>query len=323
MSDTLVQLCSSPNTLLLGVFGMALALSRRWSHLRWLSVYVLALFVCSVVYRTILPTSEFSLLKRLVGELLALGVVVEILRKEVGKRPLWPWFALAGLTFVPFLPLHPAMLYYLPQEIFAIGLALELPTALRNKNAPLFAWSMLGTATLLSDTIKLIVPSKVVWQVLIRMDTWLFTGFVVLLLGGLFLPELRALRAFLLSISTRRSGALQGAAHACAPSAGKAHDNVIDFESHPHAINRLRSDLEEIFTRLDALGAAIGMTSLNPVSFEKPFLSREELALYLGTSEDVAERFVETSGIEKRSLTGEPDKWVVRLEDVRDVLMHS
>ena len=322
MADLLAQ----PNTLLLGIFGISLVLSGRWRHLRWLPVYVLTLLVCSLAYRAFLPTPEFSLLKRLVGELLALGVVVEILRKDAGKRPIWPWFALAGLTVIPFLPLHPAMRYYLPQEIFALGLALELPSALRGKNAPLIAWSLLGMATLLSDALKLIAPSRVVWQVLILMDTWLFTGFVILLLGGLFLPELRRIGNWFSEAAARDDAGYDNAAHAGATSgepAAPPQAKVIRFENRSGAARRMRMELEELNTRLDALGAAIGMTSLTPPSLEKTFLSRRELALYLGTSPEVAERFIDNSGIEKHPLTEEPGAWVVRLEDVKDTLLRA
>ena len=96
------------NTVLIGALGLAVLFSRRWRHLKWFPVYALSICLLAVVYKLWLFTADFSLATRLIGELLCLAAVAEALRKDANKQPTWLWFALAGLTVVPFLPRSPA-----------------------------------------------------------------------------------------------------------------------------------------------------------------------------------------------------------------------
>jgi hypothetical protein len=321
------------NTALPGVMGAAVLLTRRWRHLRWFPIYALLVFLMNVVYLTWLYNYPFYWIKHLSGELLALGVVVEVLRKEANKRPLWPWLALASLASVYFLPIDGGLKFYLPQEIFAIGLALELPTALRIRSAPLLAWAVIGSATVVSDLIKFLSPWEKIHEIMRMLDPIFFTIFGLILLCGIFWPELSALGRRVAAASaglragpqpvepleetagTRRE---DGGNIAMFPLKSSTptdnYDMVVDTE-----ISKDRK-LELISKKLDALDAAVETAAMLSLSLKKPFLSPQDLSLYLGADVDTAKRFVEKHGITKIHLTDNKDEWVVFRADVDSAL---
>jgi len=309
------------NTALLGVFGLSVLLTRRWRHLRWLPVYFLVVFSLAVVYKLWLYNSDFYFLKLMVSELLSLGVAVEILRKEAGKRPLWPWLALLCLVILPFAPIHPFMRYFLPFEVFALGLALEIPTALRIRSAPLLAWSLLGAATLVSDLIKYFRPWEEVYRILVFLDPWWFMGFSLILLAGLFWPELERSWRWLLRLRPQPRPRLVRAAEPVSAEGG----NITSFPRNDSAPERSMvrpepATLEVISDKLDAISAAFEASSMLPRDFNKPFLSPRDLAVYLGTDEETARKFVERKSIDKVQLTDDPEEWVVFRADVDSAL---
>ncbi|HUX07272.1 MAG TPA: hypothetical protein VMX35_08160 [Acidobacteriota bacterium] len=334
-----VELLYWCNTALLGLLGAAVLATRRWRHLRWFPFYALVIFFLSVVYLLWQYTPEFSLMKRLVGELLALGVVVEVLRKEADRRPKWPWLALISLTLVPFLPLDPYTRYYLPQEIFAIGLALELPTALRSRSAPLLAWSVIGIATITSDSIKLMSPSLEVLQILRMLDPLVFTVFIGILVTGFFLPEIARLAKSLQRFALGRKQKLPKLpfANELAPARSHAAESewVVAFPDQRNSLVTARIPvttepspgcglpMESLSRKLEALALAIETSSRISLSLKKPFLSPQDLALYLGVEEATARKFVELRELVKIQLTDAPGEWVVFRADVDEKLGDS
>jgi hypothetical protein len=321
-----VELLYWLNTALLGLLGVAAIVSRRWRYLKWFPFYALIVFSLSVIYLGWSYTPEFSLMKRLVGELLALGVVVEVLRKDANRRPFWPWPALLCLAFVPFLPLDPYTRYYLPQEVFAIGLSLELATALRSRSAPLLAWSVIGIATVTGDAIKFLSPPREVLQILRVLDPIFFSAFVAILLAGFFRPELSRFARSLWKLKAGQAASVRrlrvAAGHADRLDAVSAPAPVIAFPEQRYSSApeyELVSDLatggkalaEALTDKLDALAKAIELSSRVSMSVRKPFLSPMELALYLGTCEETARRFVEHHGLNRVQLTDDFDEWVV------------
>ncbi len=333
-----VELLYWCNTALLGLLGVAVLVSRRWRHIRWFPFYALVILLLSVVYLVWQYTPEFSVMKRLVGELLALGVVVEVLRKEADRRPLWPWLALISLTFVPFLPLDPYTRFYLPQEVFAIGLALELPTALRSRSAPLLAWSVIGIATVTSDSIKLISPTLEVQQVIRVLDPIVFSVFVGILIAGFLWPEIEKLvrsvqrivlgrKRKLLKLPLRES-------LATAESPTREMGRVVSFPDQRSAAVTAwvpassetpgrRLQVESLSRKLEALAHAIEVSSRLSLSLKKPFLSPQDLAMYLGVEEETARKFVAQRELVKVQLTDDPSEWVVFRADVDEKLGDS
>lgn len=181
------------NTVILGLLGITLLITRRWSHLRWLLVYALVASFLSLIQLFGFHVHEISVPKRIICWLLLLGAVSEVLHKEANKRPHWLWFALFGLTVVPFLPLNPVLLYYIPQHICNIGFAMELNTALRVKSAPLLACAVFGAATFVSDVIKFFKPIDEVIKLLVFLDPLFFTAMVLTMFTGFFKPEIEKL----------------------------------------------------------------------------------------------------------------------------------
>lgn len=335
MLDLSIEILYWFNTVLPGIMGIAVLLTRRWRHLRWFPFYALIVFAMNVVYLSWFYNIPFYWIKHLSGELLALGVIVEVLRKEANKRPIWPWLALISLSTVYFLPIDSNLKFYLPQEIFAIGLALELPTALRVKSAPLLAWALIGSATLVSDVIKYFNPWEVVFQILRVLDPMVFTIFGLILLGGIFWPELsrigRWIRAFLASLRPGlRPAPATGRAMAARSTVGNA-ENVMNFpqQESPYVdreeLQKTDSvgkdkQLELISKKLDTLGAAVEAAAMLSLSLKKPFLSPQDLALYLGTDVETAKKFVEKHNVTRVDLTDNPDEWVVFRADVDSAL---
>jgi hypothetical protein len=335
------------NTVLLLLVGLFVLLTGRWKHLKWFPVYALAVsgltffqLLCaySLDFSQILWINvvDFFHTKRLVGELLCLGAVVEVIRKEARKQPFWPWFALLGLVIIPFLPIDPFAKYYLPYDIFALGLALEMGTALIVKSAPLLAWSVIGAATVVSDSLKFLIPWPEVSAVLVFLDPWFFTAMCGILLGGLFweeiekyiLPVTQAFTnklwqpVFVDAADKRRIGPADAKSVATPEYELKARIGVGNGEEKGkyEASDKWDSSIEEILMRLEALEDIVRYTVEASPKVRKMFLSPVDLAIYLGTTEELARRFVEEHNLSKIPLSDKPDEWLVFRAEVEDAL---
>ena len=309
----------------------------RWRHLRWFPVYALtiAAFAAITIMLPWIYTHELSIIRRTAGELLCLLAVVEVMRKEAGGEPWWALPALLALVVVPFLPLPLTVRYYFPQAIFALGLTLELPQAIKRKSAPLLGWSVIGAATLVSDILKITVSTRVVWDVLRFLDPLWFTAMGSIMLAGALWPEVerylipvaRVVKGswrrldYALSRQTAAAGNPDGSIPGGAvvrpfPMAGTGAD--VGFR--PSGRGNVDAALEEIIDRLDALEAALETAAMLSVRLQKTFLSPADLASYLGVSEETARRFVGTHDISRIQLTDNPEEWVVFRADVDDEL---
>jgi len=309
----------------------------RWRHLRWFPVYALtiAAFAAITILLPWIYTHELSIIRRTAGELLCLLAVVEVMRKEADGEPWWALPALLGLVVVPFLPLPLEVRYYLPQDIFALGLALELPQAINKKSAPLLGWSVIGAATLVSDILKISIPTATEWNVLIFLDPLWFTAMGSIMLVGALWPEVDrylvplagAVRDgwrrldYALSRQPATAGNLNGGTTGGAvirqfPLAGTGADTGIRAAGR----GNVDAALEEIIDRLDALEASLETAAMLSVRLNKTFLSPADLASYLGVSEETARRFVDTHDISRIQLTDNLDEWVVFRADVDNEL---
>ena len=309
----------------------------RWRHLRWFPVYALtiAAFAAITILLPWIYTHELSIIRRTAGELLCLLAVVEVMRKEADGEPWWALPALLGLVVVPFLPLPLEVRYYLPQDIFALGLALELPQAINKKSAPLLGWSVIGAATLVSDILKISIPTATEWNVLIFLDPLWFTAMGSIMLVGALWPEVDRYLVPLagavrdgwrrldhaLSRQPATAGNLNGGTPGSGvirqfPLAGTGADTGIRAAGR----GNVDAALEEIIDRLDALEASLETAAMLSVRLNKTFLSPADLASYLGVSEETARRFVDTHDISRIQLTDNLDEWVVFRADVDNEL---
>lgn len=320
-------------------------ITRRWRHLVWLPVYAFSVALLSLSTYLWFYTHDFYLAKRLICELLFLVAVAEVLRKEAKKEPLWIYLALFGLVVVPFMPMDRWMLYYLPQMIFSIGLASELPTALRTKSAPLLGFAVLGVATAASDILKLMKPIDEVIVLLRYLDPLAFSAMLLILFYGLFrrevekwvLPPILALKkigSHPINIRFRKQtedGKSIGVWF-------ETGTNVVPFHRPKQKDNTLdrifavETKVEEVYSRLAELEKMVDDKILvleecvkialeKAVKFKKVFLSPMDLAIYLGTSEELARKFVEFHGISRLCLSHDnTDDWLVFRADVDDVI---
>lgn len=320
------------NTILLGVLGIVVLITRRWHNLKWFPYYALLTSILSVVYLKWFYTHPFYKMKYIVGGLLLLAAVIEALRKETGREPWWSWFALMGLVIIPFLPISLDDSYFYPQVILNIGLASALPIALKKKSAPLLAWSVMGAASVASDFIKLVIPEGEVWQILRFLDPLWYTALLGIMLTGLFWEEIASVTVAIVSklpfkwqlprMVPAESPAGVNGHHAMVSTA----PNVYNFPAvipsspgnsiHPPGDPSTREVLTEICTRMDALELALETASLMAIKTRKTFLSPDDLTVYLGISADDARRFVEKFEIPKINLTDDEDVWVVFRTDV-------
>ncbi len=304
----------------------------RWRHLRWFPVYALtisALFTLNFLFPWFY-THELSLIRRNIGELLCLLAYVEVMRKEVGHEPWWAVFALLGLVIIPFFPLPLLLLYYLPQSIFNLGQALEMPNAIKKNSALILAWSISGSTYFVSDILKMTVSSRQIWDVLIFLDPFFFTAMCSVMLVGQFWPEVAKVWAMLSrSIMKRRldgllaRGRIPGAVELEEPAS--ASTVVRSFPvtatrlgsmNEPAGGEDVESVLEQIVYDLDTVKDTLKKVAALSFMMRKTFLSPGDLALYLGVSEATARIFVERHKIDRIQLTGNPDEWVIFRADV-------
>lgn len=323
------------NTSFLGVLGLAVLMTRRWRHLKWLPVYIFIVFFLSVVQLLGLYIHEFSFPKRLICCLLHLGAVAEVLRKDAVKSPHWLWFALFGLTVIPFLPIGQEMIYFLPQFFFYAGLSLELPTALRLKSTPLLGWSVFGAATIVSNLIKIIKPIDEVEKLLAFLDPCIFTVMVGIMFTSLFwpeverwiLPSLRKIKPLLnrnvFERASERSEEKIADAQKSAPAVEQTKSRIklrVGIEEPGKVVKSPHERaIEELETRLGMLEEVVKAAIQSDVKkIRKMFLSPVDVAIYLGTNEEMAKRFVEHHKIPKLQLSEDPDDWLVFRADVDD-----
>jgi hypothetical protein len=320
------------NTGLLGLLGICVLVSGRWKHLRWLPVYALVTTALSVFQLGWLYVPEFSLVKRLICELLFLGAIVEVVYKDAKKRPFWPWFALLSFVIVPFLPIDPVLKYYLPQEIFAVGVALELHTAVQKKIAPLLGWSVLGAATVVSDILKFTSPSGVM-PVLRFVDPLVYMGSILIILGGLFwkeieqwiLPFFRALNRSMWKTVTVEERIPAGNAQRAAVDSSvgykqplplrvvKPEEIASDKESE-EIINRIEALEDKLLVIEEIMRDLVGFSSRPRM--RRALLSPVDMAVYLGITEETARQFVKEHNIPKVPIGDKKDDWRVFRSDI-------
>lgn len=329
------------NTILFGALGIAVLLTRRWKHLRWFPFYILIIVLLTVIQALWFFTHEFSYTKRIICGMLALGAASEVLRKDADKKPRWRWFALLGLTVIPFIPMNPVMLYYLPLLFLYIGFALELPTALRIKNAPLLGWSVYGIATVISDGIKLIKPIEDIVKIGMLLDTMIFTAMVLIMFTGLLWPEIerwvlpqlkklgdlsgRPVFAQKKAVENETEKAAYRIEVPIVPRIEKHKpENFIEILTLLKAIDEKLAGLAENIAVIDdkilVLQEYVKSLSGQHTRLTKMFLNPIDVAVFLGTDEVTARQFVDIHNIPKLMLSEDADNWLVFRADVEDAL---
>jgi hypothetical protein len=326
------------NTLILGVLGLAVLANPRWRRFRWFVCYALIGTALAVVYKLFFLTYEFYLLKFIVTNLLALGAVVELVRSEKSKVPFWSWGALLCLVVVPFLPIDWNLRFTLAPLVLYFGQALSIQIALQCGNVLLIGMSVMGLSYFAAAIIKLFSEFEQFWAALRYLDPWFFTVIVSLMVIGVYLPQiLKVLKRSAAAIRSWRP-ASQHLQPAPAGTEGvglrdsdPASCSVYQFpaaarsgaQNHLSEGAALRFMMDEILERFDTMEEALAAAATISMSARKTFLSLSDLAVYLGVSEDVAERFVEHRRITKIPLTGEGGAWVVARSSIDAELLED
>jgi hypothetical protein len=300
------------NTLLLAGVWLSLYLTDRWPHLRWLRLYALTVGILSIVQLLAAYNHEFGLIKRPVSELLFLGVCVEALLLEAGKKPVWVWPAFGSLVLCQFLPIPVYYAYWIPQVVFSIGLSLELPTALRLRNPSLLAWSILGAGTAVSDAIKLIKPANELVLVLHYVDPLIYTAALLILYAGIYrdellshvIPRLQRLH----SASWKEFGKRQSRAAEPLPAAAA----LPRVRVLPQRADDKEREIEQINSRLDMLQAMTSFSIRKSLLLQKDALTVLEISVLIGGTEEQARRWIEQHNLPLVRPIGSPHEVVPR-----------
>lgn len=321
------------NTALMAVAG-GLALA-RWRRLRWFPVYALIIPLLALLGRLFWYNHDFYLFKDHLGNLLLLLAVAEAWRVEAKGRQWWVLLVLPVVLFLSFYPLPLALRYQLPQEPVLAALVLMLPRALKIRSPVLTGWAFFATFILLYDAAAALLP-ELNWPVLQLVYPLAFLAMDSIWLWALLQPERERLLQLLSALAGRLKPARPSAE--AGPSAeaqsGDAairdalYSNVFSFPANINdlrggerpAAESLRSALSDIRMRLDVIEEALGTITRLSLDRDKVFLSRPELAIYLGSTEEVAERFVEFHRIKKIRYTAERGDWAVFTADVNEAL---
>lgn len=268
--------------------GILLIAFRRWSHLKWLILYVFFVSITSVLYLGVPAFYNYSyyVTKREIGYLLLIGVVAEIFWKDLKKTPWW-LFPAIGMVLVSSFLLEPGGYgFFIPRAFLFIGLAAALPIAIRNNNLPLFTFSFLASGLVISDLLKLIslVFDLKVLEIQFYIDPVIGLITYLILLGGIIWYEIKLL-----------------------------------------LIKSLTQDIEKVagWKPAGSLDSIAKTATLATTFSKKDFLSPAELSVYLSMPFEYVENFLEANNIRKvYPLPGNP-KWVVLKEDVRKAVKGS
>jgi hypothetical protein len=326
------------NNLIMAGLGVAVLANPRWRRYIWFVCYALVGTAFAVLYMSFFFNHPFYLAKLIVTNLLALGAVVELVRKETGKEPLWAGPAILCLVTVPFLPIDWELRYTLAPIVLYFGQGLAISTAVKRRNILLTGMSAMGLAYGAGAVFKLFGETNAAWTALRYLDPWFFTTVVSLMLTGILMPQLvvglkktwefirswnfnphplRPVEAEALSLGMPGSETENGGVYQF-PSAARS-----STKNHLSEGAALRFLMDELLERFDTMEEALAAAATISMSTRKTFLSRSDLAVYLGVSEEVAERFVEHRGITKLPLTNKGKEWVVSRESVDQALLED
>ena len=322
------------NSIMLGMVALIMIVFRRWSHLRWLAGYALVVSFLSILYKLVpqfYGNYDFYVTKRFIGYLLFLGAAAEILRKDFDITPWWIIPAILAI-FIPAVLFPPyGWFFYLPRIILFIGVASTLYRAVKGRNVPLLALAIGSVGDIVSDALKLISTLYQITMVQILIDPWCSTVMsAILITGALWQEIINILRSIVVKHDIWRLHFKEGLTSTVEnePSDDSLHsiaeNEVIPFPdeyARSVAIKAFNSkdfaeDIESAVGRLtdleDVLQAAAILVSLS----NKTFLSLREVAIYLGTTDDVALKYVEENNIKKIYLSNNSDHWLVVRSDV-------
>ncbi len=326
------------NTFILGVLGLAVLAHSRWRRYIWFVCYALIASASTVIYLLFFYTHPFYLAKIVVTNLLVLGAVVELVRRESGSEPLWSWGALLCLVVVPFLPIDWNLRYALAPFCLYAGQAFSLGIAVRSGNILLIGMSVMGLSYFAATIFKLFSEFQEFWSALRYLDPWFFTIVVSLMLMGIYLPHIvRAFRKMASSIANWGLRLRPLEAVAAQTPASRSPLRIVDqadVHTFPPA-ERLDSEdglsqpgalrflMDEVLERFDSMEEALAVAATISMSTRKTFLSLSDLAVYLGVDEEVADKFVEHRKIAKIQLTDDAKDWVVARSTVDEVLSEA
>ena len=211
---------------------------------------------------------------------------------------------------------------------------MEMPNAIKKKSAAIFAWSISGSTTFVSDVLKMTVPNRQLWDVLVFLDPFFFTAMCSIMLVGQFWPEVEKVwGALSRAVGGWRREGLAASAEVAAvvvseeamPEGGLVRPFPIQkmqIGSPEGPADRIEMEdvLEKIDSGLDTLKDSLKTVAALSFRMKKPFLSPGDIALYLGVSEAAARQFVERNEIERIRISDDSEEWVVLRADVDNIL---
>ncbi len=314
----------------------------RWKHLGFFPVYALTLSVLGFLGLIWWYNYDFSLIRSNIGNLLCLLAVAEVWRVEFKRSQWWFIIALMPMVIIPFLSLDYTLAYQLPQASLTIVLVLLLPIAFKRRNAILIGWGINGFVAIFADIAAYMWPAAS-WPIIRFVYPAAFLAMNGIWLWKLLEPERAKLAEFLARFMPGAELAPQAAGngrlgrHApdeveAALQSGIAESALgAEIYEFPRGISEpddfelpedteVGGTLEEINLRLESIETAMDTVAKLAMEKNKIFLSRPELALYLGVSENVADKFIKHNRIKTIPLTGDANDWVVLFNDVNEAI---
>jgi hypothetical protein len=167
---------------------------------------------------------------------------------------------------------------------------------------------------------------EMILRILFYIDPWLFTGFLLILLGGIYWPEIVSVGKWL-----RRKMHVSAAARTPFDQFAERAErikNVIGFPGvlTPTVVRVDRKqapsasdELEILKERVDCIEAAVQVVHRLSLSLNKAVLTPDDLAIYLGTNKAGANEFVRRNNIRKIHVSERKGSWCVLRSDIESI----
>lgn len=306
-------------TIAMGVFFLR---SKQYMHLRAIPAYAFSIVVLSLLYRFFFSTSwHFYLVYNIIVVTLYLLAYCEASRDAFGKAPRWTLFALVAILLIPYLPIridYLSVVVYFPANIL---IALSMTRALGSRHPVLILMTLFSAWAVTNDVGKLFYFADKSSSPLYFFDVVIGRLFVLSMIGiAVWQPVTHWLyhKLHRLIYGANLTAVPVGITAAPMQSLPEELRNIVPFPLNPPAIpaSRSRALIEEMKQDMDQLEPILKSAAQMVAISRKPFLNREELAIYLDIDANAAEQFIEAQKINRIYLIEGSDYWVVRRLDV-------
>lgn len=300
--------------------GIALLLSKQYSHLNLVKLYVFGGLAFSLAYNFLFYNWYFYLVFTMGTAILFALAYWEVARKQEGKNFHFLLLAASAVLLIPLLPIPFVAKTILPFSFVNAAIVVTLPFAFKSRNPFLIIWGVISAyAFLILDILELLAPSLHEFRLLVTtFSSWTRLvadiGIITVVLWHPVTTWLYRRLQGMPSLNKSRLSLVPGGGQAIA-STTEVHDirkftpAQVDDEPENTDLESKTKELESIFKN----------TARIFTLKHKPFLTREEAMDYLGMDEQELEDFLARYNIRKLYLSGKSNAWVVRRSEIDSV----